>query len=206
MVPLISMCMKFRRMARMKSSHECMRPDDAVRERRVHAGVAVDVVGVGAAPLQHEVVLPLEHRRTAGPGARATTPSSTRPAARGGAAPRGRRPAVAGNGGDVIVRPSSSSRATNSCQRSQIGHVRFTHDERLLGHREVPLVAGEPLAFDDGIETEVGERVLVLAVLVLRPTGEVRAHGVGGLGRERTSPSARYSSSITPTWSCTKSA
>src|SRR3954452_1273224 len=92
---------------------------------------------------------------------------------------------VAGNGGAVIVRPSSSSRATNSCQRSRSVLMPAPSCRCLLGHGEVPLVAGEALALDGGIETEVGERVLVLAVLVLRSTGEVRAHGIGGRGRER---------------------
>ena len=62
-VPLFSMCMKLRRMARMKSSHECMRPTMRYVSDGCDARVAVDVVGVRPAPLQDEVVLALEHRR-----------------------------------------------------------------------------------------------------------------------------------------------
>ena len=45
--------------------------------------------------------------------------------------------------------------------------------------------SGEPLAFDRRVECEIGERVLVRAVLVLRPAGEVVAHRLRGVGRQR---------------------
>ena len=59
-VPQVGRCMKPARTARMNSSHECMRPADAVAPAGLDPGVAVDVVGVGPAPLRDEVVLALE--------------------------------------------------------------------------------------------------------------------------------------------------
>ena len=57
---------------------------------------------------------------------------------------------VAGNGGAVIARPSSSSRADEFLPARQVVGHRTPPSARigLLGHREVALVAGEPLALD----------------------------------------------------------
>src|SRR3954452_25573934 len=92
---------------------------------------------------------------------------------------------VAGNGGTVISRPSWSSRATKSCHFLRSAVTSLLSRDRLLGHAEVTLIAAEALPLDGGVEPEIGEGVVVLAVHVLRTAGEVRAHGVGGLGRQR---------------------
>ena len=126
--PLFSMCMKLRRMARMKSSHECIRPTIRYVSDGCDARVPVDVVGVGPAPLQDEVVLALEHRRTRVLVRERPLQPARPSAARGGAALRGRRLGRAGNGGDVIARPSSSSRATNSCHARRGRVTTFPHE------------------------------------------------------------------------------
>src|SRR5439155_7235076 len=113
------------------------------------------------------------------PGGRLTTPASRPSAARGAAAPRRDRCRRRGR-----AEPRWCGRARRGGRRSAPTACGRRSRECFLRDREVALVAREPLALLGRVELEVGEGVLVRAVLVLGTVGQVVAHRLRGVGRK----------------------